>query len=92
MKIKVLVVVMLIASSAFVVVSDGADATTTDKTYDYSNVNSYYFNGNYVRITESIDESGKGIKADGSLFTYDLIKTEYVTYPNTDESYPDFDI
>lgn len=89
MKWKAILVVLLMLVSGCVVItnSDVSEASSSGSSYEYRNVDSYYYNGIYVRITESIVGNDTGYKSDGTSFEYDLLKTEYHTYPNSDGSW-----
>ena len=86
MSLKPVAMSVILLLAIILVPIDGVDADKQN-TYDYSDVNSHYYNGIYVRITESIEETGVGVKVNGETFNYDLLKTEYITYPDSDESY-----
>ena len=77
--------VLLLSMAATSFISEDAKAAGTD-TSAYSNVDSYYYNGTYVKITETIDEPGTVTTLDGSAMEFDYLKTEYLTYPNSDQS------
>lgn len=88
MKLKVmLILVIIVLSNCVVIVNNNTEIDAVDSESKYSNVNSYYYNGNYVRITETIHGDDVGYKKDGTIFEYDLLRTEYHTFPNSNGSW-----